>query len=118
MAIPSNIKKKLEKLPRMKACEHCNSTSNIQWHHALQYTKKSMQEEYAIRALCSDCHMGNSMKPDRRADVRSKINAIRDGMKDLKKNYPKRDWEQELRGYQYEMEKLNELLKAKLNGHI
>lgn len=122
MSIPVKIKSKLEKLPRMKSCEHCNSTSNIQWHHALQYTKKSMQEEYAIRALCSDCHMGNSMKPIRKADVTSKINAITEGLKHLKDNYPKRNWDQELAGYKHELsqikEKEAELLRAKLNGHV
>lgn len=119
--IPQTIKKKLETLPRMKACEHCGA-KDVQWHHALQYSKKSMQEVFAIRALCYTCHMGNSMKPTRKADVISKINAIEEGMKDLKKKYPKRDWKQELQGYRYELSQLKEkemeTLKAKLNGYI
>lgn len=119
--IPKRINNELDKLERMKACECCGS-KNVQRHHALQYAKKSMQEVFAIRALCYTCHMGNSMKPIRKADVISKINAIEEGMKDLKKKYPKRDWKQELQGYKHELsnikEKEMETLKAKLNGYI
>lgn len=106
MAIPAKIKKKLEKLERCKTCECCNA-SPVQWHHSLQYMGKSMQEIYAIRALCYDCHMGNNMKPYKRADLICKRNAIREGLKDLQKNYPKRDWMQELRRINYELNIIN-----------
>jgi len=105
----------------MKACEHCGA-KDVQWHHALQYAKKSIQEVYAIRALCYNCHMGNSMKPIRIADVISKINAIEEGMKHLKANYPKCDWEQELSRYKIELRQLkenkHERIRAQLNGYI
>lgn len=121
MAIPVKIKKQLEKLDRMKSCECCGA-SPTQWHHALMWGKKSMQEVFAIRSLCYTCHMGNSMKPTRKADLISKINAIEEGMSELKKKYQKRDWEQELIGYKHELtnikEKEMETLKAKLNGYI
>jgi len=106
MAIPAKIKKKLEKLDRTKRCECCGD-SPVQWHHCETYQGKQINEVYMIRALCADCHMGNSMKPYRRADLICKRNAIREGLKDLKKNYPKRDWEQELRRIQYELNIIN-----------
>ena len=54
----------------------------------------------------------------RRADVICNINAIKEGLKHLKRNYPKMNWEQELRRYHYELDKLDELLRAQLNGHV
>jgi len=119
--IPKAINDQLNKLKRMETCECCGA-SDVQRHHALDYAKKSMQEVYAIRALCHHCHMGNSMKPIRKADVISKINAITEGLKHLKANYPKRDWDQELSGYKHELKRIEdaeaELLRAKLNGHV
>lgn len=119
--IPKRINNELDKLERMKSCECCGAR-DVQRHHALQYAKKSMQEVFAIRALCYTCHMGNSMKPFRKADLISKINAIEEGIKELKKKYPKRDWAQELIGYKHELSQLKEkemeTLKAKLNGYI
>ena len=115
--IPEKIKRKLEKDKRMQQCLSCGSKP-VQWHHSLNYKNKSIQEEYSLQPLCYSCHMGNSMKPDRRADVLSKIKAIEMGMKDLKKNYPKCNWEQELSRYKYEKERLDEEQKAMLNGYL
>jgi len=88
--IPKSIKQQLEKLERMRHCEFCGK-SPVQWHHTETYQCKQIQEVYAIRALCHDCHMGNSMKPKREADLTCKINAISEGLEDLKKKYPKRE---------------------------
>lgn len=119
--IPKPINDQLNKLKRMESCECCGATE-VQRHHSLSYGRKQINEVYSIRALCPPCHMGNSMKPIRKADVISKINAITEGLKHLKTNYPKRNWEQELAGYKHELsqikEKEAELLRAKLNGHV
>lgn len=119
--IPQQIKKKLETLPRMKACEMCNAP-NVEWNHSLIYARKQLQEVYAIRALCVRHHRGNNGTIDREADLVNKINAITEGMKHLKANYPKCDWEQELSRYKIELRQLkenkHERIRAQLNGYI
>jgi len=119
--IPKAINDQLNRLARINTCECCGA-SDVQRHHSLSYGRKQINEVYSIRSLCHHCHMGNSMKPIRKADVISKINAISEGLKHLKANYPKRDWEQELAGYKHELKRIEdaeaELLRAKLNGHV
>jgi hypothetical protein len=119
--IPKAINDQLNKLKRMESCECCGSRE-VQRHHALSHRNRSIQEVYAIRALCATCHMGNSMKPIRKADVISKINAITEGEKHLMENYKPTNWSQELKRYKHELSQIQEkeaqLLKAKLNGHI
>lgn len=121
MPIPKSINNKLDTLERMTACENCGA-KDVQRHHALEYARKSMQEVFSIRALCHQCHMGNSMKPIRKADLISKINAIEEGLPTLQKKYSKRNWKQELQGYKHELAKIKEkemeTLRAKLNGYI
>lgn len=85
-------KEELAKQKRMKKCAACGSTVKIQWHHALQYGGRSLQEHYAIIALCEECHMGNSMKPTLYARVISELLAITMGLADLQNKYPKFDW--------------------------
>ena len=119
--IPKEVKQKLEKLDRMRKCEVC-AMPNVEWNHSLIYSRKQLQEVYAIRALCVRHHRGNNGTIDREADLVNKINAISEGLKHLKANYPKCDWEQELIRYKRELsdlkEKQMETLRAKLNGYI
>jgi len=119
MAIPLKVRDKLSKLKRMKSCENCgDSARKIEWNHALIYSGRQKQEPFAIRALCESCHRGNNGTINRRADVICKVNAITEGMKTLKRDYSKNNWEQELRRYHHEQEKQDELLKAQLNGYV
>lgn len=123
MPIPKEVKAQLSKMKRMESCESCGTTrGKIEWHHALQYANKSVQEVYAIRALCVGCHRGNNGTIDRYADLVSKINAIQDGLKQLKAQYTKRNWDQQLMRLTYDLtvlkEKRDEFIKARLNGHI
>ena len=92
MSIPKKIRDPLSKDPRMKKCIACGSLNNIQWHHALDYSGRSMQETYAIQPLCEPCHMGNSMRPTKYADAMSELVAITMGLSELQTKYPKFDW--------------------------
>ena len=90
----------LSKLPRMYICENCGCKSKIERNHAIIYAGKRLNEPYALRALCANCHrLKNNNRPTRRADLINKINAITDGLHHLQSNYPKRDWKQELKHY-------------------
>jgi len=102
--IPPKIKKELEKDPRMKKCLACGNTS-VQWHHALQYSGKSIQETFAIQPLCPKCHMGNSMKPTEYASIMSELVAITMGYKILIKKYPKFNWLQRKSYLEFKLKK-------------
>jgi 5-methylcytosine-specific restriction endonuclease McrA len=99
---PDEIKKmheRLSNLPRMFNCENCGSKQSIERNHAIIYAGKRLNEEYALRALCTSCHRGENGTINRRADLINKINAIQEGLEHLKVNYPKRNWKQELNRY-------------------
>lgn len=106
---PSQIKGMHEQLSakkRIKICEACGSQKNIERNHAIIYAGKRLNEEYAIRALCKDCHRGNSGTIDHKANLICKINAITEGLEHLKATYPKRDWDQELKSYLFDFNKM------------
>lgn len=98
--------------PRMQSCEvldtSCSKT--LERHHALIYAGKQIEEDFAIRSLCKRHHRGNNGTIDRRADLVCKINAITDGLDQLKRDYPRTNWEQELKKYQ---SKLREYEKSR-----
>ena len=56
--IPDKLRKKLSNMPHMAQCAWCTAKSNLEWHHAIQYSGKQMNEWYAIIALCRQCHRG------------------------------------------------------------
>lgn len=92
--IPITVRKLLANDPRMKKCIACGSCKDIQWHHALMYGGKRLQESYAIQPLCYTCHMGNSMKPTQYANAISELVAITMGLQHLLIKYSKFDWMQ------------------------
>lgn len=97
--------KELDMLPRITKCENPGNNAcggRIERNHALFYCGRKIEEEYALRALCSECHRGNNGTIHRMADLVCKINAITEGMEHLKANYTKANWEQELRRYLFE----------------
>ena len=95
-----DMHEELSSEPRMFQCENCGSKRNIERNHALFYAGKKMEEPYALRALCANCHrLKNNNRPVKRADLVCKIHAITDGLQHLKANYPKRDWKQDLKRY-------------------
>ena len=51
--------KKLSNMPHMAQCAWCTVKSNLEWHHAIQYSGKQINEWYAIIALCRQCHRVN-----------------------------------------------------------
>lgn len=89
--------KRLDKLPRMKRCENIGNGcfGRIERHHAIIYSGRKMEEEFALRALCANCHRGNNGTINPLADAKAKVNAITEGMDHLKTHYPKRNWLQE-----------------------
>lgn len=102
--IPPKMRKELEGLSRMKKCEHCGSTKGIEWHHALIYAGRKMQEVYAIRALCVDCHRGENGTINAIAKQFTMLCAITEGLtKGLEQKYPKCDWRKIRRGIEKQM---------------
>jgi hypothetical protein len=60
-AIPTSVRAKLSTLKRMQACERRNEggcMGRIEWHHALMYGGKRVQEPLGIIALCHEHHDG------------------------------------------------------------
>lgn len=93
--IPPKLRAHLATLPRMKRCEWCGSQNNLEWEHALKL-KTQLNEVYAIRALCRNCHRGNSGTTYRTIKDFVKLQAMVEGLEDLKIKYPKHNWTQEL----------------------
>lgn len=95
----------LDQLPRIKTCENKGQGTcrgRIERNHALIIAGKRLNEPYAIRALCTGCHRGNNGTIHKRADLICKINAITEGLDHLKATYPKTNWDQELKRYQFQ----------------
>ncbi len=90
--IPDKLSKKLANLPHMAQCAWCARGNNLEWHHALQYSGKQINEWYAIIALCRDCHRGEF--GTLRVEIKDfcEMLAITRGLEDLIKKYPKREW--------------------------
>jgi hypothetical protein len=63
---------------------------NINWHHALSYRNRQLDEIYAIQFLREDLH--GKHWPERWAEMC----AIMQGLEHLKINYPKFNWDQRL----------------------
>lgn len=78
----------------MKKCCYCNATP-VEWHHALQYHKQ-INEVYAIKPLCLDCHRGQFGTIKQAAKLKCEWLAITEGIEHLEKNYPKTNWKQRL----------------------
>lgn len=88
----------------MCKCEHCGSTKEIEWHHALFYAGRKLQEVYAIRALCKKCHRETQGSINSTAKLFCQMLAITEGlMRGIEKDYPKCDWRQMRRGIENQM---------------
>lgn len=90
--IPDKLRRRLNNEPRMRSCAYCGNKNNLEWHHALEYSGRQINEWYGIIALCTTCHRGDF------GTIRSEIKnfctlmAITRGLKDLVKKYDRRDW--------------------------
>lgn len=91
--IPAKIKKILATLPRMEKCEVCGCKP-VEWHHALRYQGRQVQEVCAIRALCVRCHRGNNGDITPRARLVCEYNAVNEGESLLCIVYSRFDWAQ------------------------
>jgi len=91
------MREELAKLPKMRICHLCGSTTAIEWNHALIYQGRQINELYAIVALCRQCHRGNQGTIFKEAKEVCEIEAIKNGLEHLKINYPKFNWEQRLK---------------------
>lgn len=88
----------------MEKCEHCGSKKGIEWHHALIYAGRKLQEKYAIRALCVDCYRGENGTINAIAKQFCMLLAITEGlMNGIEAKYPKCDWRQMRRGIENQM---------------
>lgn len=90
--IPDKLRKKLSNMPHMEKCAWCVAKSNLEWHHAILYSGRQLNEWYAIIALCRQCHRGEF--GTLRAEIKDfcEMLAITRGLEDLTKKYPKRNW--------------------------
>jgi len=79
-------------MEHMKRCAWCNQPSGLEWHHALQYSNKQVDEWYAIIALCTKCHRGEFGTLRREIKEYCELLAITRGVKELPVKYAKRDW--------------------------
>lgn len=89
-------------LRRMESCEGLKDTGygyvkckkvGVQWHHAIIYAGKQIGDDYALRGLCPDCHMGNFGKPRKPSALISELLAVTEGLKKgIQEKYPSRDW--------------------------
>jgi len=104
-AIPLKLREALAKSPRMQKCLVCG-LAGPEWNHALQYSGRQINEWYAIQPLCTRCHRGNNGTINRKADLLCKIQAIESGIVDLMVKYPKNNWEQDLKNYKYQLNKI------------
>jgi len=87
--MPLSLRKRLEKLPRMKVCARQNGDCDgrITWEHSMYFAGKSLQDDWAIVALCWFHHLGKGM--DKRENQRIALQQA--SIEELKK-YPRTDW--------------------------
>lgn len=90
--IPEKLRRRLSNEPHMRSCTLCGSKNELEWHHALNYARRQINEWYAILALCRNCHRGDfgTIKPE--AKIWCELWAINRGLADLVKKYPRRNW--------------------------
>ncbi len=89
------LRKKLNDDPWMKSCCLCHTKQSIEFNHALIYSGRQINEDYAIVPLCSDCHRGAfGTILQRNRDI-CELLAIERGLQsDIETKYPKMDWRQ------------------------
>lgn len=90
-AIPSTIRKVL----KSKFCFICGRRQ-VEWHHALIYAGRQINEPYAIVPLCVKCHRGNNGTIYHDVKEKCELETIKNGLQDLKIKYPKFDWTKRL----------------------
>lgn len=90
--IPLPLRKQLNDDPRMHICMLCKTTVGIQFHHALYYRNRQINEAYAILGVCDDCHNGTQgVIPQKNRDI-CELEAIMRGLQsDIETKYPKVD---------------------------
>jgi len=88
--IPLKIRHELEGLDRMKRCARCGAQP-VEWHHALIYRRRQVQEVFAIVALCHSHHVGKG-----KDDAHARYIALSQATQEDLNKYPKANWEQEL----------------------
>lgn len=103
--IPIKLRNELAKEPRMKKCYICETNREIEWNHALIYQGRQINEPYAIIALCKYHHRGNNGTIFKYVKDKCEAIAISTGLEHLKINYPKRNWEQEIKRLNYDSAK-------------
>ena len=93
--IPLPLRKRLNDEPRMKICAICHTTKGIQFHHALMYAGRQINEDYAILGVCEGCHKGkDGAIPQKNREI-CELQAIVMGLQsDLETKYPRVNWRQ------------------------
>lgn len=98
--IPPVIRENLSNNKYMQTCKYCDlkgiKETKVEWHHALKYAGRSMQEEYSIIPLCSEHHRGALGTIHSDVKTYSEYLAISRGINELTKKYPKVNWQQQL----------------------
>jgi hypothetical protein len=93
--IPPKIRAILAQDPYMMTCCHCGSVNKIEWHHCFIYSRRQINEVWAIIGLCHDCHN----KPEIKGDFAKYISLIRVkaiygiDITLIRIKYPKFNWE-------------------------
>lgn len=94
--IPQKTKDELKIDPRMKRCAVCGTTVQIEWHHALIYAGRQIQEAFAIHGLCMRQHRDTNGSLDPYSRDFCEFLSIQKGLEVLKAKYPKSNWAQRL----------------------
>ena len=90
--IPDRIKRTF----KPELCFICKQGATER-HHSLIYSGRQINEVYCIIPLCTHCHRGENGTISQEVRKRCEYESVKNGIEHLKKNYPKRNWEQELK---------------------
>lgn len=106
--MPDDLKAKLEKQTLMNQCCIPQCHNDPTWEHSWIYQGRQINSEWALIGLCYDHHQGDeymiylNQKKVRAKDWGKYITLIR-GIDRAKENYPKKNWDQELRKLEYKL---------------
>jgi hypothetical protein len=101
--IPKKDRAMLSEDPWMESCKGITDSYKIcgkrtqEWHHALKYRNRKVQRWFAIVPLCVECHRGQMGTIRAINHDWCELLAIQRDTESLKKECPKRDWDQRLK---------------------
>ena len=113
--LPDKLRNKLEDEPMMNRCCVPGCMDNeITWEHAWQYSGRQIggdhgvEDWWAIIGMCREHHLGDKYmiylnQNEVRAKDWGKYVTLLRGIEIAKKNYPKKNWEQELQKLEFKL---------------